>query len=68
MDGLDLNTHQLILNDLALNLAEGAASGHLSAKDVALFGSGASTSAKTSKTGKVLVSGCLLLALLRTHG
>ncbi|PWN92771.1 hypothetical protein FA10DRAFT_298233 [Acaromyces ingoldii] len=56
MDGLDLNTHQLILNDLALNLAEGAASGHLSAKDVALFGSGASTSAKTSKTGKVLTA------------
>lgn len=50
MDSLDLSTHQLILNDLASNLAESAVKGQLTLGDsTSIFGLGSS-----SRSGKLL--------------
>lgn len=54
MDGLDLPTHQLILLDLAANLAESASQGKTTSGDyeASIFGAGSTSASKAS----VLVS------------
>lgn len=65
MDGLDIPTHQLILDDLASNLAESASRGQLTEGDTqSIFGTGALSSGGSSSDTKLgSVVGTKLLAV-----
>lgn len=59
---LDLATHQLILNSLALNLAEDANNGTLSQQDSDFFRNAAASTSKVKGNDAYLVSGFIQIA------